>query len=239
MIRASIVMATYNGERFLREQLDSILINLGEFDELVISDDGSQDRTIEIIKQFQQKDNRIKLLLGGTHKGVIRNFENAMKNASGRYIFLADQDDIWVKGKIEEIVTIFEDNPDITCVLHDLKIIDENEKTIASSFVRLRNVHLGFIRNICKNSYIGNAMAFRRTLLGYVLPIPSQVPMHDQWIGLLSEYYGRTFLDPSPLGLYRRHDGNVTEMVHGTFSEMIKKRIKLLIALFNRIVYRR
>lgn len=239
MVRASIVMATYNGERFLKEQIDSILFNLGESDELVISDDGSQDETIEIIEQFQQKDDRIKLLPSGTHKGVVRNFENAIKNARGKYIFLADQDDIWVEGKVEKVVTIFENNPDITCVLHDLIIIDENGQTIAPSFSRLRNVHLGFMRNICKNSYIGNAMAFRRTLLKYVLPIPSQVPMHDQWIGLLSEYYGRTYLDPDPLGLYRRHDGNVTEMVHGTFSEMIKKRIKLLITLFNRIVYRR
>ena len=102
-IRCSIVMATYNGEQYIKEQIDSILINMKENDELIISDDGSKDKTKQIIAEYQNKDKRIKLI-DGPHKGVKQNFANAIEKANGKYIFLSDQDDIWKKDKIYKVI---------------------------------------------------------------------------------------------------------------------------------------
>jgi len=98
-MKISVCMATYNGERYLKEQLDSILKQLSFTDEIIISDDGSQDRTIEIIESFG--DSRIKLF-HSTQQNLIYNFENALSKASGDIIFLSDQDDIWYENKVEK-----------------------------------------------------------------------------------------------------------------------------------------
>ena len=94
MKKISVAMATYNGEKYIKKQIESILINLNKDDELIISDDGSKDKTLDIIKSI--KDKRIKII-SGPKQGVIKNFENALNNCTGEYIFLSDQDDIWGK----------------------------------------------------------------------------------------------------------------------------------------------
>ena len=106
-IRVSVAMATYNGEKYIKEQIDSILNNLEKSDELIISDDGSKDGTIKIIQEYQKKDSRIKLY-DGPKNGVKQNFANAIKNCSGEYIFLADQDDIWNDKKVEKVFPLYQ-----------------------------------------------------------------------------------------------------------------------------------
>ena len=105
--RVSVAMATYNGEKYLKEQIESILCNLNENDELVISDDGSTDNTKIIIENFQKNDKRIKLF-DGPKNGVKQNFNNAIEKCQGEYIFLADQDDVWLEGKVEKVLNVFE-----------------------------------------------------------------------------------------------------------------------------------
>lgn len=95
-------MATFNGGRYLREQLDSILNQLTLEDELIISDDGSTDETCQIIKEYTQLDNRIKFV-EGPRKGVIANFNHAIQQSKGDIIFLADQDDVWLPNKVAKI----------------------------------------------------------------------------------------------------------------------------------------
>ena len=219
----SVVMAACNGEKYLPEQLDSILSQLGENDELVVSVDPSQDRTFEILFEYAAKDARIRVL-EGPGKGVIRNVENALQSSCGRLIFLADQDDVWMPDKVDKVSRTLEHN---TLVLHDAQIVDENLDEISPSFMSWRRSRKGMLANIRKNSYIGCCMAFRRELLEYILPFPENLPMHDQWIGLLAEKHGSVRLLRTPLIRYRRHGDNATKQTHANAAQMLKWRAEI------------
>lgn len=222
-IRISVAMATYNGEKYIKEQIDSILVNLKENDELVISDDGSTDNTIEIINSY--KDERIKLIQG-PRDGVKKNFDNAIKECSGKYIFLSDQDDIWEKDKVENVLKAFKDNENCLCVVHDSRVFDsENNEIIIDSFYKFRNSKAGIIKNIIKNSYIGCCMAFDSSIKKDILPIPNDIDMHDQWIGILSEIKGKSVFINDKLIKYRRHSDNVSKMEHYPWKKMIINRV--------------
>ena len=190
--KVSVAMATYNGEKYIKEQIETILNNLDDKDELVISDDGSSDMTIEIINKINDK--RIKLL-EGPRKGLKKNFENAIKNTTGDVIFLSDQDDIWMENKVEKVLECFNNNNYIL-IQHDAVVVDENDKVIYESFAEHRKVKTGVIKNLIKNSYHGCCIAFRKELIKEILPIPDNVYLHDEWIGIVAELNGKTyFLD--------------------------------------------
>lgn len=216
----SVAIATYNGEKYIKEQLDSILVQIKEFDEIIISDDGSTDKTVEIIKSYQDK--RIKLFKG-PKMGVKKNFENAIKHCQNEYIFLADQDDIWVNNKVEIVLNYFiKENVDL--VIHDCDVVNEKLEVINESFYKLRHSKKGKIKNIMKNSYIGCCMAFKSSLKDKILPIPNNIEMHDQWIGLKIEKYGRVLFINEKLIHYRRHHNNVSLMKHYPIRKMLKNR---------------
>ena len=224
-IRCSVVMATYNGEKYIKEQIDSILKNMNDCDELIISDDGSTDNTIKLINEYQDK--RIKLI-NGPRKGVKQNFANAIENATGKYIFLSDQDDIWMENKMRLVLEEFEKN-NVTVVIHDAEVIDENFKVTIPSFFEHRKSGKGVLKNIYINTYIGCCMAFDANLKGDVLPIPNDIEMHDQWIGILGEIKGKgSIFLKEKLIKYRRHSNNVSQMTHYGVFKMIKNRIVLI-----------
>lgn len=233
-MRASVVMATYNGAAYLRAQVDSILQAMSDDDELVIADDGSNDDTIAILEQYSTQDPRVRILPNCSHKGVIGNFDYGIRQANGDIILLADQDDVWFPNKISVLKRLFANDPNLTCVLSNLIIIDGEGNEAAPSFFAWRDVQPGYWRNYMKNSFIGNAMTFRSTMKPYILPIPPKVPMHDQWIGLLNERYGKVLFLHETLGSYRRHMHNVTGMQHGSILSMLHKRWNLLKELYAR-----
>ena len=225
-IRCSIAMATYNGEQYIKEQIDSILINMKENDELIISDDGSKDKTKQIITEYQKKDKRIKLI-EGPHKGVKRNFANAIEKAKGKYIFLSDQDDIWKKNKIDKVLQVFK-KENCVVVTHDAQVINSKLETVIPSFFEYRKCGSGFIKNIRKNTYIGCCMAFDSKIKDKILPIPNNIEMHDQWIGLIGEKNGKSIFYKEKLIEYRRHGAIVSQMKHYGLAKMIKNRIVFL-----------
>lgn len=139
-IRISVAMTSYNGIKYIGEQLDSILIQLKENDEIVVSDDGSSDGTVELIEKYREKDKRVRLIKGPGN-GIKKNVENAIKNTRGEFIFLADQDDIWAKEKIEHVMKIFVDKK-YHVVIHDAQVFEgENtEKIVQESFLDLENL---------------------------------------------------------------------------------------------------
>lgn len=200
-------MAAYNGEKYIGEQIESILPQLEPDDELIISDDAPGGETQRIAEFYAAYDSRVKYVKG-EGRGVVKNFENALKLARGQVIFLCDQDDVWLNGKVARVMAEFESGASL--VLHDAKITDEKLNVTAESFFGLRGSKGGFLRNLVRNSYMGCCMAFTKGILEKALPFPEDIPMHDQWIGLVAELNGGARMISEPLLLYRRHGGNVT-----------------------------
>lgn len=219
--KVSVAMATYNGEKYIKEQIETILNNLDDKDELVISDDGSSDMTIEIINKINDK--RI-TLLEGPKKGLKKNFENAIKNTTGDLIFLSDQDDIWMENKVEKVLECFNNNNYIL-IQHDAIVVDEKDKVIYESFAEHRKVKTGVIKNLIKNSYHGCCIAFRKELIKEILPIPDNVYLHDEWIGIVAELNGKTYFLNEKLIKYRRHSENTSSFKHLPVKEMFLNRV--------------
>lgn len=228
MYSVSVAMAAYNGENYIKPQLESILSQLKEDDEVIVSLDPSTDSTKEIIQSLN--DRRIKVI-EGPGQGVKKNFENAIVNCKNDIIFLADQDDIWLDGKVERVLSEFKEG--VCVVMHDCSIVDNDMNVLEKSFFELKNVNVGIIHNLIKNGYIGCCMAFRGELVKYIAPIPSYIYMHDQWIGMVGDKLGKNVLISDSLLYYRRHDDNVSSLQHGKLFEMISKRYNMVKAYFE------
>lgn len=234
MAQISVCMASYNGGQFIRQQLYSILSQLADNDEIIVSDDGSTDNTVQIIQHIA--DPRIKVYLNKGRHGPIGNFENALQHSSGQFIFLADQDDIWLPKKVEVISTLLAESD---LILTDCEVIDQQGNVLYPSFFAYRGSRRGFWANLYRNSYIGCCMAFRREVLAYALPFPVQIHMHDWWIGLLVETKGRITLHNKPLIKYVRHGGNASptgETTGYNFSKQIVNRFFLLWNVAKRLL---
>jgi glycosyltransferase involved in cell wall biosynthesis len=206
--RVSVCIATYNGEKFIGMQLNSIIEQLGERDEIIISDDESQDQTTQIVRNFTYPG--LRFFSNHFGKNVISNFENALKRARGQYVFLADQDDLWLPDKLNIMLSCLAEYDLVVC---DCEIIDEEGRCIHPSYFSLRRSGKGVIKNIKTNSYMGSCMAFNRRILDRALPFPKNIPMHDWWIGLIGEVFGTTFFCPEKLVQYRRHSANVSPFI--------------------------
>ncbi len=233
MVRISVAMAVYNGEKYLPQQLDSILQQLGSRDEIVVSDDGSTDRTLQIVRSYQALDERIRLI-AGPGRGIKQNIANALGHVEGTYIFLADQDDVWKPDKASRILEVFR-REKCHVVVHDCVVVGEDlTQAIYPSYFAYRGSGGGMWRNIWKNKYIGCCMAVHKALLPYILPIPDDIQMHDQWIGVINDMHrgGTVFLD-EPLLYYRRHDGNVSDFGVNTVPVMIRNRMLFLYRLLQ------
>jgi glycosyltransferase involved in cell wall biosynthesis len=222
-------MATYNGEEYILDQLKSILPQLDSCDEIIVSDDSSTDRTIELIKGLN--DNRINILAGNKFRNPIYNFENAIKYSKGDYIFLSDQDDIWIENKVSSCKLELEK---FDLVLSDCKIVDGKLNLLSSSFFNTNGSRPGILKNIFSNSYMGCCIAFRRKILQKAIPFPKGIPMHDIWLGLIGElFYSVVFLN-EPLILYRRHNNNLSfsgAKSKYSFYTKVKFRFKIIFAL--------
>lgn len=225
----SVAMATYNGIAYLEEQVDSVLSQLEDGDELVVSDDGSTDGTRERLEAYAEADKRVRVL-DGPQAGVIKNFEHAIAACRGDVIALCDQDDAWMPQKRKVIEEAFSD-PKTVLMMHNALVVDADNAVVAPSFFALRNTRTGFWKNLWKNSYIGCCMAFSSRLKDVILPFPRSIPMHDQWIGMQAERHGKVVLTERPLLWYRRHGGNATGDTHGSLGTMLAQRCGLLRAM--------
>lgn len=204
----SVAMAVYNGEKYINKQIDSILSQLRDIDELIISYNASSDNTWKIIKKYEREDSRVHCI-DCNEKGVLANFENAIRNTKGDIICLSDQDDIWSENKVKTIIEYFEKN-NCDLILHDYTLIDKSGNGENLSLFGFRNAKKGLVKNIVKNCYQGCCMAFRKELCNIFLPFPPHISMHDQWIGLCAELSGEVHFIKEPLIFYRRHDNNTS-----------------------------
>jgi glycosyltransferase involved in cell wall biosynthesis len=226
LYKVSICMATYNGEKFILAQLQSILCQLRPGDEIIISDDGSTDETEKIIKSLN--DLRIQFVVNVSGRnGPVGNFQNSLTYASGDIIFLADQDDFWLPNKIEEHLAI---QKAYDLVVSNAIVINEQNHIVFDSFFKVRNSRKGLVNNIIKNSYIGCCMSFKMNVAVAALPFPKNIHMHDWWIGLIAELTSKIYFHDMPLMYYKRHDNTASSTLIKTlpFWHQVKNRISLL-----------
>ena len=202
----SVCIATYNGERYIRQQIESIVCQLNVDDEIIVSDDGSTDGTLDIVKGIGDK--RIKIIEGPGRKSPILNFECALKASKGDFIFLSDQDDVWKPDKVEICMKWLKT---YHCVVSDAEVTDNRLKPLYSSLYAIMQVRQGRIYNtIWKNGYTGCCMAFRRNVLEASLPFPKDIPMHDIWIGNVAAYKYNVIFIPDRLIYFRRHENTIS-----------------------------
>lgn len=233
----SVCMATYNGGKFIREQLESILSQLPTDAEVVVADDGSTDDTLLVVESL--KEPRVRVLPVEKHLGVIYNYERALQASKGEFIFLADQDDIWLPGKVEAVLAALKD---ADLVIHDAWMLRPS-KLSESTWVRagrlseIRPYRSGVVANWWKNRHTGNCMAFRRLVLDRALPFPKNLPMHDQWLGIVAEKFFKVSYVAEPFIEYRLHSGNATHIGNSPAGilQKIKWRLDLARAIFSNV----
>ena len=184
-MKISVALAYYDGGEYIEAQLDSILSQLSEQDEIILSVDRAFDGSMDLLKEREAQDKRV-FLTNGPARGVVKNFEHAISMCSGDLIFLSDQDDVWLPDKVEKVKAAFYDK-EVMAVLHDAKIVDENLNEVEPSFFKLRHSETGFLKNLWRNSYVGCCMAVRKELIPQIFPIPESIYMHDYWIGATAE----------------------------------------------------
>jgi GT2 family glycosyltransferase len=220
----SVCMATYNGAPYLRTQLDSILAQLGPDDELLVQDDGSSDETLEIIGSYG--DPRIQIVANSSNLGVIATFERCLSRARNPIVFLSDQDDEWLPGKVDAMVAQFGDLR-VTGVVTEAVIVDADDTLTGESFFALMHSGPGVVHNYVKNSYLGCCMAVRREVLAVALPVPRSVRTHDGWIGITADLMGEVVFLPTPYVRYRRHGGNLSQMERFGLADVAIRRLAL------------
>ncbi len=231
----SVALAAYKGEKYIEAQIRSILPQLSYGDEIIVSDDRPGGMTEKIVKRIAAEDSRV-VWVEGKSKGVVSNFVNAIRYCKGDKIFLCDQDDVWLPDKVKRVMEAFDEGYDL--VLHNAYITDGELNITDYSFFEKRGSKKGVLRNIFKNSYMGCCMAFDRKLLKKIMPMPRSIPMHDQWIGIIAEIYGKVkFLD-LPLIYYRVHGGNVTGG-KTTFKQKMEWRRYLILKLYKRVMFKK
>jgi glycosyltransferase involved in cell wall biosynthesis len=233
----SIAMCTYNGEKFIQEQIESILNQSYKNIELIITDDCSNDTTVEVIKQYIQNDNRIKLYQNEKNLGFIKNFEKAISFCNGDYIALSDQDDIWKLNKIEKFVNEIKKN--VLIYSNALLINQESQEIRKELFSDTNKLCKGKVNNsfLLDNVVSGNTMMFKKELVKYILPIPSQINYHDFWIGFVASTYGTITYTDESMTYYRRHSEQVTNRTkkkHDNYLQKLKYKKETMIQQYKR-----
>lgn len=227
-LKISICLASYNGSKYISDQLNSILPQLKEEDEILVADDGSTDDTVNLIISLYD---RIKIVASSRVGGVVKNFERVIQAASGDIIALCDQDDVWLPGRLEIIRINLQH---ATLLLMNGQLVYDNLRPTGQTIFQTLGKRRGFFQNLTKNSYIGCCMAFRKELLTRIIPFPQSVPWHDWYIGLVAELTGTVLRIDSETILYRRHGGNASPTGEGsenTIWKMFVLRIAVLWAV--------
>lgn len=220
-LSVSVCLASYNGAMYLKQQLDSILQQIRDGDEIIVSDDGSADGTLELLMDYQKNYDNI-WVVKGPKDGFSSNFGNAILHANNDIIVFSDQDDIWCKNKIDLTCEVFSDSM-VTTMLHAMATFRGNHLKDTGEI----NIsyHSGVLRNFVKSCYWGCCMAVRREFVQRFLPFRKHCAGHDQLIGLMSEKYGKVVFIDQPLIWHRLHITNTSKPK--TIKQMIDFRIAL------------
>lgn len=213
--KVDILLATYNGEKYIKEQVESILNQTYENIQIIISDDCSTDNTRQVLKEYENNE-KIKIFYQEKNLGYVKNFEFLLKQVKSNLYMLSDQDDVWKKEKVEKSVEKIESEK-LDLVFGDLEVVDENLNTLYKSY----NRYMHLIHKIKKyqkdyrlqylyNCMTGCTIISRKNWIDKVLPFPtnSKYMIHDYWLGLVIALNGKVGYIEEPYILYRQHGKN-------------------------------
>jgi len=207
----SIALCTYNGGKFLREQLDSLVNQTYPNMEIIILDDNSHDNTINIIEEYAEKHSFIKYYSNSKNIGYQKNFEKAIQLCDGEFLAISDQDDIWRLNKIETLFKYIGDN---TLIYHDSEFINRSGKSMNLKMSDKFNMVSGGdpMPFLFFNCISGHSMMFRKCILEYVFPFP-KIGVYDHWIAYMVSLKGNITYIPECLVKHRRHLDNSTHIL--------------------------
>jgi glycosyltransferase involved in cell wall biosynthesis len=216
-MRTSIALATYQGGRYLSQQFESFLKQARPPDEVCVSDDGSMDETLDVVRAFSSTAPfPVRLVVNPVRGGVNKNFENAVSHCTGDVILFSDQDDVWLPAHIERLLLPMERDARIMAVASDSQFVDETLKISGGTQAQsdrfpdsLRNATMRLPRNqielvLRQNIHSGHGMAFRRSLLPLLMPFTTTI-MYDEWTLVLAATAGFITYVPEALTLHRQH----------------------------------
>lgn len=225
-VLVSVCIATYNGGRYVADQLTSILEDLPHDSEIVVLDDRSTDDTLRVLSQME--DSRIRLACHLFNSGHVSTFADLLRMTSGEYIFLADQDDLWPPGRTQAMINGLQHYELVAGNFSEFGARTGFPHSVLShsdsgrSFKNILGLVLG------RRPYFGCAMGFRKDLLCHILPIPQYVEAHDHWIALCGNISGSVLHIDEPVVCRRIHESNLSPSTHRSFAPMYRTRVILL-----------
>ncbi len=227
----SVCITTHNGAAYIEAQLRSILDQIGADDEVILSDDASTDDTLVRVEQLN--DPRIRVFhhtpapARFANDYATHNFEYALRHAQGEFIFLSDQDDVWLPHKVATLLPLLQSH---LLAVSDCTLTDAQLHPTQPSYFALRPFSTSLWSNVRQCSFLGSCMAFRRELLTEALPFPRYGVAHDLWLGLTALRQGPVAVVNKPLMFYRRHEETVTAHIsHNRTSLWFKLHYRLYI----------
>lgn len=216
----NILLSTYNSEKYLKEQLNSILDQTFAEWLVIVRDDQSNDSTVEILNSYTLKypDKFTIIKNGNVNLGPCKSFEKLLESAKDEYIMFCDHDDVWLSNKLELLVNkiketenVFSNKP--VLVHSDLYVVDNNLNIISESFWEYSNLKpeysLDYKKIAIRNCVTGCSLIFNKKTIDYILPFPNFISMHDRWVAMVVAYYGRIAWINDKTVLYRQHENNV------------------------------
>ncbi len=228
MALISIAMTTYNGEKYIREQIDSILNQSYSDIELVICDDSSKDSTREILKEYEKKDSRVKLFFNEQNLGFKKNFEKAISLCNGEYVALSDQDDVWELTKLEDSLKVFE-KENVKMTSTNSLFTDENLNSLNRTMkdnLGILNIPQGkndLVKHLIHHNFVqGSTILAKRDFINSCLPIPEAVVYHDWWFGLKAASEDSFVYTDKVTLKYRQHNSNVTDNSASEYNKKIR-----------------
>lgn len=229
-MKTSIAMATYNGEKFLIEQLESFAKQTVLPNEVVITDDGSNDNTLNLINSFKEiAPFTIRVYSNESNLGYTQNFNKAMQLCTNELIFLSDQDDVWFPNKIEYMIGLanLHQNKDVFMI--DAELVDEDLQTSGlTKQGQIKDLGLG------ENAFVmGCCIAVRKTFLDIILPVPKDFIGHDNWMVALADFLQLRVIDHTVLQFYRRHGNNESNGIYNSLVKINKYSVDRLIKKYS------
>lgn len=235
----SVCMATFNGDKYIKKQIDSIICQLNADDEVIFCDDGSIDQTIFIIESYG--DSRFRIFKNPIKLGHVRNFEKAVSLAIGDYIFLTDQDDIWIPGRVEFMLDCISRDANLLMIASNFTLINEYDEKIGefnklgkvrgNRFFQILSIFLG------RSPYFGCTFLLRKEFRNYCFPLPKNIESHDIWMALVASSLGRIYNISQATLLHRVHNGNLTVKKRRSLGLIFQSRFQFFSELMRRFFY--